>query len=71
MNSYDRADLIGVSYITDAPDSRLTEKALTHDGHIKVAVPAAHYNQSPPAEHHARYDAPLRQASDAHETGLT
>lgn len=60
-----RADggLIGISCLADGPDSLFARHLLAAGGELVVVVPAEHYRDGLPADHHATYDALLARAA--------
>ncbi|NYH79904.1 hypothetical protein FHR84_003253 [Actinopolyspora biskrensis] len=55
---------VGLSCLADGADSLFARAVLDHGGKLTVIVPAAHYRDELPSEHHPVYDALLRQAND-------
>lgn len=63
-----RADeLTGISCIADGADSIFAQAVLDHGGQLEVVVPAQHYRDHLPADHHATYDKLISAASTVHE----
>ncbi|WP_019807521.1 hypothetical protein [Saccharomonospora halophila] len=60
-----RADggLVGMSCLADGPDSLFARHLLESGGELVVVVPAEHYRDGLPADHHATYDALLARAA--------
>jgi hypothetical protein len=55
--------LTGVTLLADGPDSIFAEEILHRGGRLEVIIPATAYRNGLPADHHARYDQLLEQAS--------
>ncbi|WP_432146717.1 hypothetical protein [Streptomyces sp. bgisy084] len=70
VTKYEPTELCGVSCVADGPDSWFAESVLVVGGRIEVVIPADRYRDGLPSEHHATYDALLRQAVEVHHTGM-
>lgn len=68
--SYDGADLVGVSCIADGPDAWWAEYVLARGGRLEVVLPAEEYREGLPEEHWPTYDALTGRASEVHRTGM-
>ncbi|MFD5737073.1 hypothetical protein ACFWIY_30310 [Streptomyces sioyaensis] len=70
VKKYEPTELCGVSCIADGPDTWFAESVLAAGGRIEVVIPADQYRDGLPSAHHVTYDALLRQAVEAHHTGM-
>jgi hypothetical protein len=71
VETYEAAELVGVSCIADGPDSWFADTVLQHGGRLEVVIPATHYRQDLPDWHHPVYDRLISRAADVHHTGIT
>jgi len=56
-------DLIGISCIADGADTLFAKAVLDYGGTLHVIVPAKHYRESLPTDHHPTYDQLINQAN--------
>ncbi|WP_236719294.1 hypothetical protein [Wenjunlia vitaminophila] len=70
IRDQDPNGLVAVSCIADGPDAWFAEMILQLGGSLEVVVPAQEYRSGLPENHHATYDALLREAVETHSTGL-
>lgn len=56
--------VVGVSCLADGADSLFAQAVLDHGGELVVIVPATHYRDGLPEEHHSVYDSLMARASE-------
>jgi hypothetical protein len=57
-------EVVGLSCLADGADSLFAKAVLDQGGSLIVIVPAAHYRDGLPQEHHPTYDELLHRAAD-------
>lgn len=68
-HTYDRAELVAVSCISDGPDAWWAQAVLGAGGQLEVVIPAKEYRAGLPDWHHPDYDVLLSKAVTVHRTG--
>lgn len=71
VNSFEPAELVGVSCLADGPDTWFAQTVLAHGGRLEAVIPATQYRNGLPDWHRATYDELLAAATHVHETGMT